>query len=311
MNRCLITYDQLESGYFSEKGLNRLHPGLSVLYPLEETAKALRIRASTASIEVCIPGSQPKLGATLDVESGRFRIPGPHPCWILKTPHTLFPYLPENEDLSMRLARLAGIPVPVHGLIPNADGSLTYFIRRFDRIDADMRIATEDFAQLIGASRTSKRMGSMESLVQIVNQYCSEPELERKALFRRTIFNYLIGNQDMHLKNFSLISRQGYITLSPAYDLVNSTILLNRDADEIGLSLKGVRKNLDAELLIRYYGQDVCSLRPEQTDLILHEFSQISKTLFSMIAVSFLPLEYKALYSFLLEQRMKKLNLTR
>lgn len=310
MNRCMITYDPLESGQYSRKGLDRLSPLLTGLEPLPESAEALRKKASLLTREVCIPGSQPKVGATLDVEAGRFSIPGPRPCWILKTPHTLFPHLPENEDLSMRLARLAGIPVPVHGLIPNADGSLTYFIRRFDRIEGGKRIPTEDFAQLSGASRTSKRLGSMESLLTLINQFCSEPELERKALFRRVIFNYLIGNQDMHLKNYALIVRHGYITLSPAYDLVNSTILLNRDADEIGLSLKGIRKNLDADLLIGYFGQTVCALRPAETDAILHEFSQINKTWFSMIAISFLPLEYKALYSFLLEQRLKKLNLT-
>jgi len=113
----------------------------------------------------------------------------------------------------------------------------------------------------------------------------------------------------MHLKNYSVISKNGVTRLSPAYDLVNSTILLTRDADEIGLSLQGVRKGLTRELLTDYFGGRVCMLSSQEIQAILQIFSQIKQTWFSMIAASFLPLEYKALYSYLVEQRFQKLKL--
>lgn len=64
--------------------------------------------------------------------------------------------LPENEDLSMRLAAAAGLDTPLHGLIYAKDGSLTYFIKRFDQIGRNRKLAVEDFAQLMGLDRDTK-----------------------------------------------------------------------------------------------------------------------------------------------------------
>ncbi len=92
--------------------------------------------------------------------------------YILKPPSLDYPELPENEDLTMRVAAAAGIEVPVHGLVRGRDGSLTYFIRRFDRTGRT-RLPLEDFAQLSGASRETKYESSMEKVAAVVDRFCA------------------------------------------------------------------------------------------------------------------------------------------
>ncbi len=125
----------------------------------------------------------------------------------------------------MTLAEIFGIEVPVHGLVYSKDKSKTYFIKRFDRIGHNQKLAVEDFSQLLGLDRETKYESSMEKVIWVVSTYCSFPKIEFVKLFKRTLFNFLVGNEDMHLKNFSLITRQDRVALSPAYDLLNSTIV--------------------------------------------------------------------------------------
>src|SRR6058998_3362587 len=98
----------------------------------------------------------------------------------------------------MRLAGTVGIEVPVHGLVHGRDGSLTYFIKRFDR-EGSARLPVEDFAQLSGASRETKYDSSMEKVAGVIDQFCTFPAIERVKLFERTFFSFLVGNEDMHL----------------------------------------------------------------------------------------------------------------
>jgi serine/threonine-protein kinase HipA len=122
------------------------------------------------------------------------------------------------------MATLIGLEVPVHGLVYSKDSSMTYFIKRFDRLGKTKKLAVEDFAQLSGGDRHTKYNISMEKVIAITNELCTFPKIELLKLFKLTLFNFLIGNEDMHLKNFSLITRGNNITLSPSYDLLNSTI---------------------------------------------------------------------------------------
>src|SRR4030042_3559984 len=105
----------------------------------------------------------------------------------------------------MRLAAIAGLEVPLHGMVYARDGSLTYFIRRFDRVRRKGKLATEDFAQLQGKSRDTKYDSSMEQVTRTIEEFCTFLLIEKAKLFRLTIFSFVVGNEDMHLKNFSLI----------------------------------------------------------------------------------------------------------
>lgn len=119
------------------------------------------------------------------------------------------------------------------GLIYSKEHSLTYFIKRFDRKGQKDKVAIEDFAQLAGLSRDTKYNYSMEKLVKLLDDYCTFPAIEKAKLFKLVLFNYLIGNEDMHLKNYSIIIHNGKVELSPAYDLLNTSIVLKGDIEEI------------------------------------------------------------------------------
>ncbi len=77
-----------------------------------------------------------------------------------------------------------------------------------------------------------------KKLLGVIDRYCTFPSIEKLNLFKLVIFNYLIGNEDMHLKNFSIINEDGKVTLSPCYDLVNSTIEYKKQDEEIALTLE-------------------------------------------------------------------------
>jgi len=309
MNRCPITYTPVEEGIYSKKGLEFLSPALKYLNLLDFTAEELRTEAMKRATKLSIQGVQPKLSAILNIKQGRFKLIDNGGRYILKPQHHLFAELPQNEDLTMRLAKSIGIEVPLHGLIYCKDGSLTYFIKRFDRKGQKDKLAVEDFAQLAGMSRETKYNYSMEKLVKLIGKYCTFPVPEKVKLFKLVIFNYLVGNEDMHLKNYSIIVRSGKVELSPAYDLLNSSIVLKGDIEEIALTLKGKKSNLNYNILVNYFGKEICSLTDKMVDKTLDNIRQAFPQWIELIGISFLSGEMKENYIKLLQHRINKLGL--
>lgn len=309
MNRCPITYQPCGNQLYSEKGLRLLSPLLKELAPLNFTAEELRNEATVRATKMSIQGVQPKLSAILNAKEGKFEIVDKNGRYILKPQHYHFPELPENEDLTMRLAATIGIDTPLHGLVYGKDHSLTYFIKRFDRKGQKDKVHVEDFAQLAGMSRDTKYRYSMEKLVKLLDNFCTFPALEKAKLFKRVIFNFLIGNEDMHLKNYSIIVQNGKVELSPAYDLLNSTIVLQGDVEEIALPVKGKKSNLNADVLISYFGKEHCGLTDRVVEKILATTGKAIPLWFGEIENSFLSQEMKEKYASLLLKRSQKLGL--
>jgi len=207
----------------------------------------------------------------------------------------------------MRLAAAAGIEVPVHGLIRGRDGSLTYFIRRFDR-EGRARIPLEDFAQLSGASRETKYDSSMEKVAAVVNRFCTFPAIERVKLFERTLFSFLTGNEDMHLKNFSLITRRGRIDLAPGYDLLNSTIALGNPREEMALPIRGKRSRLTRSDLFDYFATERLQINERVLNEMIARFQAAFPRWDELLAASFLSQEKKAEYAAVLVERKARLQ---
>ncbi|MDY6789818.1 MAG: HipA domain-containing protein [Thermodesulfobacteriota bacterium] len=302
MNTCPITYQSCE-GKYSIQGLKRLSPRLYDLKDFPYTAGEQIHEAAVRSTKISIQGIQPKLSAILNVSRQRFKIVDIGGRYILKPQNPQFPLLPENEDLSMRLAGLAGVDVPLHGLLYSKDGSFTYFIKRFDRIGRNKKVAVEDFSQLLGLSRDTKYDASMEKVATVIEKYCTFPAIEKIKLFRLTLVNYLIGNEDMHLKNFSLITQDGKIELSPAYDIINTTIALSNPQEEIALPVMGKKRKLDRSNLIDYYGKDRLKLTDKAIKTVLDKIESVFELWTHLIVNSFLNSELKDNYSKLLEDR--------
>jgi serine/threonine-protein kinase HipA len=309
MNICPITYAPCGDGLYSESGLRLLSPELKVLRELEYTAEEQRIEAYNRASKMSIQGVQPKLSAKLSIREGKFEIVDTGGKYILKPQHHLYPEMPQNEDLTMRLANEIGLDVPLHGMIWSKDHTLTYFIKRFDRKGQNGKVPIEDFAQLAGMSRETKYDCTMEKVVTIIDDFCTFPFIEKLTLFKLTLFNYLVGNEDMHLKNFSVITQDGKVTLSPCYDLVNTTIEYKKQDEEIALPLRGKKKHLTRNILVDYFGKERCGLTSKSIDKVLGSITSAMPKWEEMIDISFLSDDMKEKYHTLLETRLNILQI--
>ena len=306
MNRCPITYNPCK-GRYSEQGLRLLSGRLRTLHELEYSAEEQRQEAAKRAGKMSIQGVQPKLSAILYTREDRFQIVDIHGEYIIKPQQDVYPQLPENEDLTMRLAKSCGIEVPLHGMIYAKDGTLTYFIKRFDRLTRGRKLAVEDFAQLAGKKRETKYDYSIEKLIKIIDEVCTFPVLEKSKFFRRFIFNYLTGNEDMHLKNYAVITRNNKVELTPAYDFLNTSIVLGGDIEESALPLKGKKKQFSKEILVDYLGNKRLQLTDKVKEKVLQEIFDASKEWENYIGNSFLNNVLKEAYLKLLHQRKKLL----
>jgi len=164
---------------------------------------------------------------------------------ILKPPSPEFPEMPELEHITMRLADIAGIETAACGLIPMNDGELAYIVRRFDRQGKSKKIAVEDLCQLSELPTQNKYKSSCEKAGKIVRKYSTNSGDDALRYFELVLFSFLVGNCDMHLKNYSLReSKDGIIGLSPAYDLLATQLLLD-DPEESALTINGKKANLN------------------------------------------------------------------
>ena len=259
-----------------------------------------------------IPGVQKKLSLSLDENnhgSKRLTIVGYLGGeYILKPPTPNYPYMPEIEDLTMHLASIAGITVALHGLIPMQNGELAYITKRFDRIN-QRKIAAEDLCQLSGKLTENKYKGSSEAASKIIAQYSSIPGEEVLKFFELLLFCFLVGNSDMHLKNFSLITEDpSRITLSPVYDLLSTKLLISEkdDPEELALNLNGKKSNLDTKDFLNFgkslgIHEKVVNYTIERMKFFLSEWHV-------KIKESFISEDLKDKYQELIERRIKKLT---
>jgi serine/threonine-protein kinase HipA len=309
MKYCPITYEPLgEDSEYSAEGLRLLNRNLKSLAPLEFSAEEQRQEAIRRAGKMSIQGLQLKLSAVLKVTEGRFEIVDRGGHFILKPQSRDFLELPENEDLTMRLAGMVGIEVPVHGLVHSADQTFTYFVKRFDREGRD-RIPQEDFAQLSGASRDTKYDSSMEKVAGMINQYCTFPAIEKVKLWERTIFSFLVGNEDMHLKNFSLVTRDEKVELSPAYDFLSTTIAMKNAKEELALPLNGKKSNLTRRDLVDYFARERLGIQEAVLSDVLSRVTKALPVWHKVLDRSFLSADAKQHYASVLAERTKRMKL--
>lgn len=306
MNRCPITYQACDDQY-SVKGLRLLSRNLTDLKELPFSAQGLRREAAARSDKISIQGVQPKLSARLNIKKQQFDLVDRDGRYILKPQIAEYQEVPENEDLTMRFASLAGIEVPLHGLLYGHDKELTYFIRRFDRTGRKSKIHVEDFAQLAELSRDTKYRSSMEKVAGLIEKYCTFPAVEKLKLFRLTLFCFLVGNEDMHLKNFSIIYKDDTITLSPAYDLLNTTIVLLRPEEELALPLNGKKNRLKQNDLVDYFGRKRLQLTDRVINKVLIELKQLREPWEALLEISFLSAVMKEKYLTVMDDRFERL----
>lgn len=308
MSRCPITYEEITTGQYSKRGLNKLNPALDHLRPLPLERREQIQEAQQRMTKMSIAGVQPKLSAQLSIKNQTFEIVDRHGSYILKPELSDYEEVPQTEDLTMRMAAACGIEVPLHGLIYAKDDSMLYVIRRFDRTGRAGKIHVEDFAQVAGLTRETKYDYSTEKMVDLIEKYCTFPMVEKMKLFRRILFCWLVGNEDMHLKNFSLIHRKEKIELSPAYDLLNTTMVLANPTEEMALPLQGKKSNFSREIFFDYFGKERLGLNAKVLGNIEEEIREVFPEWERLIEISFLSQNMKEAYYDVLEQTREVLN---
>ena len=306
MKICPITYQPCE-GKYSEQGLKKLSQKLTRLNDFPYTAEE-QIRESTIrSGKMSIQGVQPKLSAILKPKPGRFEIVDTGGRFILKPCPTAWAEVPENEALTMTLAARSGLDVPDHGLVASSDGRWTYWIRRFDREGRGGRLPVEDFAQLQGRTRETKYDSSMERVIATIEEFCTFPAIEKRKLARRALFCFLTGNEDMHLKNFSLVTRAEKVELSPAYDLLNTSVILQDPREELAMPIRGKMSNLTRKDLVDYFCGERCGLPEKEMEKMLEELEASSAEWPATIERSYLGADGKERYQEILRERVERL----
>ena len=274
-----------------------------------DNIKELAREIVTASTTVT--GVQAKL--SLDIARGgkdepqRFTIVGLWGRFILKPQTDRFVNLPENEDLTMHLAEIAGIRTVPHSLIRFADGELCYITRRVDRTKKGDKIAMEDMCQLSERLTEDKYKGSYERIAKLIKKHSSAPMLDVINLWEIVVFSWLTGNADMHLKNFSLFKPTDNYMLTPAYDLLSTSIVMPEDDEELALTLNGKKKKIkreDFEKAMFDSGMDEKSIAN-----LFKKFEKAYPKWIEMIAQSFLPEEQQGLYRGQIERMSAKLGI--
>jgi serine/threonine-protein kinase HipA len=246
-----------------------------------------------------VTGVQSKL--SMDVNKGgkdepdRLTIVGLWGRYILKPKSDEFPWLPEVEDLTMHLAEIAKINVVPHTLIRFKDGELTYITRRIDRDNNGKKFLMEDMCQISGRITADKYKSSYENIAKMIKKHSSVPILDLVNFWEVVVFSWITGNSDMHLKNFSLISKtQGNYVLSQAYDLINIHIVFPEDSEELALTLDGKKKKINRQNYMQ--AMKSSGLENKVIENIFNKFKKVATQWYDFIDISFLPVELKEKY---------------
>lgn len=251
MNKCLCCYKPLKAGEIDfHKRCARKFFGSNTVPTLPYTRKEINKLAKVVIAKhTTVTGVQAKLSVDLEHDEygnlQRLTIVGVMGRYILKPQTERFTCLPEIEDLTMHLAEIARIETVPHSLIRFADGELNYITRRIDRSDSGEKYAMEDFCQISEHLTEHKYNGSYEMIAMLIKRHSAAPLLDLTNFWQQVVFSWIVGNADMHLKNFSLIShKKGIYNLSPTYDQVSTAIVMPEDTEELALSLNGWKKKL-------------------------------------------------------------------
>lgn len=273
----------------------------------EETLKKLAEESTNKGFTV--PGVQKKLSLHLtEGSSPRLTLVNYPTGYILKPQTEEYETLPEAEYLVMQMAKQVGIKTVPFALIKmNSKGELAYITKRIDRVQVDGKmqmLAMEDFCQLEERLTEDKYKGSYERCAKVIKKYSSMAIFDLTELYLRLVFSFVIGNSDMHLKNFSMIEKaegSGEYVLSSAYDLLPVNAIMPEDEEEFALTMcKKKRKIRRKDFLTFAEEIGVGSVTAEK---LLTKVIKEKETLLAMCEESYLAEETK--------ERLKEIISTR
>lgn len=283
--------------------------GTTKLPEIEIDDKTLNLLATeTTNKGFTVPGVQKKLSLHLvsDSRKPRLTLVNYPTGYILKPQVAEFEALPESEQLIMTMADMAGISTVPHALIKGNAG-LAYITKRVDRNLTDGKIemlAMEDFCQLDLRLTEDKYRGSYERCAKIIKQYSSRVGIDMAEFYIRLVFCFIVGNSDMHLKNFSLIETaegSGEYVLSPAYDLLPVNANMPADKEQFALAINGKKMNIRKGDFLKF--ADTCGITRQTAEKLIENLVKLTPKWLAMCENSLLPDELK--------DRLKKIIIER
>ena len=311
MDKCLYCYRPLEKGEtdFHHKCAKKFF-GTEEVPVLDYTCEDLeKLAIQVIKDQTSLTGVQPKLSLHLNKHEGsqRLTIVGLWGSFICKPQTVQFKQMPETEDLTMHLAESAKIDVVPHTLMRMADNSLCYLTKRIDRSGTGEKVAMEDMCQLTERQTEHKYKSCYERIAKAIVQYSSMPKMDVTNFFEVILFSWITGNNDMHLKNFSLYEPiDGIIRLTPAYDMLNAVILNPKDDEELALTLNGKKKKLNRQDFI--LSGMTMGVGQKTIERLILKYVKLLPEMAEVIDRSFLNDEFKDKYYRVIHERIGRLN---
>lgn len=307
-NKCLYSYQPLETGveFHEDCALSFFGTKKPPVLPYNLSQMA-ELAKNVVERSVAVPGVQPKLSMSLVTEikeqpNTRLTVVGAlGGNYIFKPPSEHFKEMPANEHVTMRIAEAFGIRIVPSTLIRLQSGELSYLTKRIDRTETGEKIHMLDMFQITDA--LDKYKSSMERVGKALHNHSSNTLLDKILFFELAVFCFLVGNNDMHLKNFSMIQSASGWMLAPAYDLLNVAIINPDDNEELALTIDGKKRKLKKEHFVQL--GKVLGLTEKQIQGVFSRMLKNKPKAMQWIAISFLSDEMKVAYKELLESRYK------
>lgn len=312
--RCLYCYEPLfDSNSDFHEACNKRFFGQLKTPQLNYNLENLQELASKViQSQMAVTGVQAKVSLSLFRKeeknlTKKLTIVGLYGDYILKPPSEHYEQLPELESATMHMADVCGIKVVPHSLVKLQDETLCYITKRVDRT-RKTKLHMEDMCQLSERLTEDKYKGSHEQVAKLVLKYSSSPLLDVSNFYEQVLFSFFTGNSDMHLKNFSLLEKEGQgLSLCPAYDLVPTTLVNPADTEELALTLNAKKRKLKYSDFLAAYENG--GLNKKVLDNTLELFVYAKPEMETVLEKSFVCDEFKTKYYSLIDSRYKQLNL--
>ena len=255
-----------------------------------------------------ISGAQRKGMFNLDTSKGILQSTAKNSEYILK-PDGDYPELPENEHITMAIARRVGFKTPPFVLLKLEDKGHIFAIKRFDRAKIEgkmIKYLQEDMGQITQTPSSDKYESSCEKVAKSILQVSSTAVVDLAEFFERLIFCFITANADMHLKNWSMLelpTMKNLFGLSPIYDFLNTRLAIPKETIDIGLPIKGKSRNLQLSYF-KSFAKDA-GIEERIMNYILEKARSWKAVADELIPHSLLKEESKSRYLELLEERNK------
>ncbi len=311
-NKCLYCYEKLEEGqYFHSKCAKKFFGSINPPELPYSSEDMTELASKVIQRSISLPGVQSKISMGIlknnKKKNNKLTIVGLWGEYILKPPVKQYPFMPELESLTMKLAEYFGITTVPNSLIRMKSQELAYITKRIDRFK-NQKYQMEDMAQLTNKLTEQKYQGSLELIAKTIKKYSDNIGFDLLNFFEINLFSFITGNADMHLKNFSLIYQNGMYSLTPAYDLLPTRLLIpeNEDSEEFALTMNGKKRNFNKNDFLKLSRS--IGILEKVVQNSISNFLEKANSAKNLIGKSFLPKKLQKKYIDLIENRIARIK---